>query len=114
MSLAQRGDLEAAEREFAEAAALDADYLEPRFMRGVVLVELGRASEAAAQLEAVIAKNDAIAGAHHQLGLALRMLGRTREALGQFARALAIDPSFAPAQQALAEAQTDALEPNAE
>jgi tetratricopeptide (TPR) repeat protein len=62
------------------------------------LLQEGHAKEAVDVYQRVIAEDPKLAEAHHNLGVALRTLGRRPEALLEFAEAARIDPELAEAQ----------------
>lgn len=90
-----RGDLEAALEAFDAAIAIDAEAVEPRFNRSIVLLRLDRAPEAAAVLESIydLEAASAIRGtiAYHR-ALAAERTGALETATGWLDRALADDP----------------------
>ena len=53
-------------------------------------------------LEEIVASGRAFADVHHLIGLSLSLLGRSEEALTQFARALELNPGLQGARDGLA------------
>ena len=73
-----------------------------RFDLAVAYGRSGKLNEAVEQYEALLRSNEADIRVHHNLGLALRQLGRNSEAAAAFERATALAPDQAPAWLGLA------------
>jgi predicted Zn-dependent protease len=73
-----------------------------RFELAVAYGRSGLLKEAVEQYGALAEAGDADARAYHNLGLALRQLGRNADAAGAFERATALDPGRAPGWMGLA------------
>lgn len=86
------GQMEGAERLYRRILALHRTDLKARHMIAVIRLQQGRAAEAQAMLEPLVAEapGDTDIRIHH--GLALQDLGRREEALAEFDRALALSP----------------------
>jgi Flp pilus assembly protein TadD len=89
-----RGDLEAAENEFEQAAALDPSFAQAHFNRGKVLQDLGRLEDASAEYGKTLDINPRAYQAHYNLGLVLRDLGRRDEAIQEYRQALELEPDW--------------------
>jgi Tfp pilus assembly protein PilF len=97
------GDLEAAEKSYGAVIARWPGRWEALGARGLVRVQLGRAPEAMADLEAALRLAPREADIHHTLGLACRALGRIEDARAAWQRTLELDPAHPQARQNLAE-----------
>jgi tetratricopeptide (TPR) repeat protein len=73
-----------------------------RFELAVAYGRSGQLKEAVEQYGTLVEAGDADARAYHNLGLALRQLGRNADAAGAFERATALDPGRAPGWMGLA------------
>ncbi len=82
----RRGDLEAALRDFRDAAALDAAATRPREELGDVFYQLQRYQRAAEAYESVLAIDDRLARVDYKLALARYRAGDTRGAITALAR----------------------------
>jgi tetratricopeptide (TPR) repeat protein len=82
ISLGVTGDegLQRALESFERALELDADAIDARYQRGVLLARLGRLEEAEAALRAVVASSPRFGGAYHELVGVLRRRGELEEA----------------------------------
>lgn len=96
---ARKGQVDQALIELNEAVRLEPKSKLYRNNVATVLVELGRPAEAFDHLLAAHPP----AAAHFNLGFLLRQKDDLNSARAQFARALELDPTFAPARQILAE-----------
>ena len=103
--LRRMGRLADAEAEIRVALALSGDAPEILCVLALILVPQGRFEEAMAAYSAA-AERGLPAEGHLRVGLALADQGRLNEAESCFRAALAIDPSYAPAQEALARLQS--------
>jgi protein O-mannosyl-transferase len=100
--LAQReGDAAAAERAFREALSLDERHLDAWSNLAQVLLAARRTDEAVQAFERVVAAAPDDPVAHFNLGVARRQRGDRAGASGAFRRALALDPGFTLASEAL-------------
>jgi hypothetical protein len=107
VELQRRGDLELAQRAFAEVLALDADHAGALIGLGQVLRQRGLRTSASAVLRRasrVLPKDAAVRGL---LGLTLRELGEPEAALSEFYRAVELAPQAAETQHNLGLALTD-------
>jgi len=73
-----------------------------RFELAVAYGRSGKLKEAVEQYETLAQAGNADARTYHNLGLALRQLGRNADAAGAFERATALDPGRAPGWMGLA------------
>lgn len=80
----------------------DTENLEVRLVRGIALRRLGRAADAVAEYERVLAGRPSYAPAHFNLAIALDHQGHSDGALGAYQRAIELDPSNASAFSNLA------------
>jgi tetratricopeptide (TPR) repeat protein len=86
-----------------DSVAEDSPELRAALVNGArVLLSLGNAAQAVARLQRAIALGRAGAHEHHDLGVALSMLGRHAAAAEHFALAYALDPSTPSSLEALA------------
>src|SRR6185503_14728722 len=99
--------------ELAGAAARDPDLVEAHFNRGRLLLANGRAAEALPELEAAVALRPTFAAGWLRLGEAREAGARDRgegvaaarlAAIGDYRRALSMEPSMTDAYVALARA----------
>ena len=113
LALAGQRRLEDSLAELAGAAARDPDLVEARFNRGRLLLANGRAAEAVPELEAAVALRPTFAAGWLRLGEAREAQARDRgegveaarlAAIGDYRRALAVEPSATDAYVALARA----------
>ena len=107
VELQRRGDLELAQRAFAEVLALDADHGGALTGLGQVLRQRGLRTSASAVLRRasrVLPGDPAVRGL---LGLTLRELGEPEAALAEFYRAVELSPNTADTQHNLGLALTD-------
>jgi tetratricopeptide (TPR) repeat protein len=88
-----QGSLEAAEKEFAQAAALEPGYAQAHFNLGKVLHDLGRPEEALAEYRKANALNGTSFGLHYNLGSVLTDLGQRPEAIQEYEEALRLEPN---------------------
>ena len=89
--LLARGDRDAAAAEIAAALALDPACVAALVNAGNLELEAGRIAAAIARFEAAIARDPEYPEAHHNLGVALRRLGRRREAVRELRRATVLE-----------------------
>ena len=114
LSFAGQGRLEESLAELAGASARDPDLVEAHFNRGRLLLANGRAAEALPELERAVALRPTFAAGWLRLGEAKEALlpandreratASRREAIADYRRALAVDPSTTDAYLALARA----------
>lgn len=86
------GAAEQAEAAFRAALCLVPGHFDATHLLGVVLQQTRRAEAGVTLIRRATRINGAVADAHHNLGLALLLLGRTDEAHGAFDAALAANP----------------------
>lgn len=98
LCLARQGKLEPSAAVLRQAIMMRPDKQLYRNNIATVLVELGKTDEALAHLKTVCSP----AAAHFNVGQLLVRSGKTDEAQTQFEAALQIEPSLAPAHEALA------------
>ncbi|MBS0210742.1 MAG: tetratricopeptide repeat protein [Planctomycetes bacterium] len=96
---ARRGNLEDSAKALRKATDLQPDRVLYRNNLAKVLVELNRAPEAVAQLQAVHGK----AVAHYNIGYLLQERGQSAAALQEFQQAVAADPNMEQAAQWVAQ-----------
>ena len=97
MQLHQRGDLDAAERDYRAALAAVPDHSAALHYLGVIHYQRNRISEALLLLERAVAIQPEEPEFHNNLGLALVAADRTDEAITQYRQALALKPDLATA-----------------
>ncbi|MBV8380809.1 MAG: tetratricopeptide repeat protein [Paucibacter sp.] len=100
LSLQKRETVEGREAALrAFDAAIHADAGDPRFHteRARTLLHLGRPADALAELDVLVARQQAGAEAHNLRGIALKNLGRAAEAMDAYDQALALQPDLAEA-----------------
>ena len=90
--LAERGDLESAERHFRRAAEIDPQDTEARVRHADVLTRLKRPNEAITLLEAVLAADPAMPLAQLALGAAYQAAGAADSARAAYDKVLAAAP----------------------
>ena len=93
----QRGELEAASRDYQAALAVFPDHPHALHYLGVIAYQQGRAAEALSMLERAAAYVPHEPEFHTNLGLVLASLDRDDEAIGAFRKALALRPDHAGA-----------------
>jgi predicted TPR repeat methyltransferase len=98
------GRLPEAEQACRDALAFDPDHFDSLHLLGVIAYRAGHPDVAADILGAALARNDASAECHNNLGLALAGAGRIDQAAPHFGRAVALDPDFVPARIGLGNA----------
>ncbi|MCE1180851.1 MAG: tetratricopeptide repeat protein [Rhodocyclales bacterium] len=96
-ALAQQnlGKLAAAQADFAQALALQPDYLDAHFGLGNLCVQQGDYAAAVACFDQALALNPAQADVHFNRGNALRELAQYEAALASYQQALALRPDCA-------------------
>ena len=97
LTVARNADYRSGETLWADTVAKRPENPRARFNYGVVLLDAGRAAEAALQLERAIALKPRDPLAQNSLGNALLTLERPAEAAARFAEAVQLNPSFARA-----------------
>ena len=93
----QRGDLEAASRDYEAALALSPDHPHALHYLGVIAYQQRRAAEALPMLERAVAQVPHEPEFHNNLGLVLAAVDRDEEAVGAFRKSLALRPDHAGA-----------------
>lgn len=106
LSLSLLGRLDAALEEFDQALALNPRYIEALIHRGVVLIELGRSSEADVSFQQAASHGQPtiagfsrpvaarLANLHSELGEAYAEAGGLPQAIEQYRRAVELGPTF--------------------
>jgi tetratricopeptide (TPR) repeat protein len=89
--LLARGDRDGATGELAAALALDPACVPAIVNDGNLALEDGRIDDAIARFEAAIGLDPDYPEAHHNLGVALRRLGRRRDAVRALRRATMLE-----------------------
>ncbi len=79
-------------------------YAESKHDLGMILMELGKVTEAADQFTEAVKLDPDYAAAHNELGLALEQAGRANEAIGQYEQAIELRPDLAGAHYNLGNA----------
>jgi tetratricopeptide (TPR) repeat protein len=79
-------------------------YAEAKHDLGMILMELGKVTEAADRFAEAVEIDPDYAVAHDELGLALEQAGRTNEAIGQYEQAVKLQPDLAGAHYNLGNA----------
>ncbi len=87
----ERGDLNTAVRLYSIVIAAEPSLYQAYYQRGVALMDMGRASEAEADLKKVIQLQPDFARAHRAMGLLLLDQGKTDEAKRSLSRAIELD-----------------------
>jgi Flp pilus assembly protein TadD len=100
-ALDERGQIDAAIREYQEAIRLKPDYVLAHNNLGVALVKKGQLDEGISQYQEAIRLKPDYAEAHNNLGLALVRKGQVDEALGEFQEAIRLKPDSAEAHSNL-------------
>jgi len=100
------GKVDVALDELRQAAALSPEYPEVQFQLALALQKKGvpPGEVANAFTKAIELKPASSAAAHLQLGLVLKQMGRTAEALAEIKRATGLAPSLVEAHRVLGEA----------
>lgn len=91
----QRGDVDAAERDYRAALELAPDHVHASHYLGVVLYQTQRLDEALPLLEQAAQRIPQEPEFHNNFGLALAAADRTDEAIAAYRRALALKPDHA-------------------
>jgi tetratricopeptide (TPR) repeat protein len=86
----------AAESYYRLALEIDADFGPALFNLAILRFEAGSAQEAIDLYQTFLAASPDNAGAHYNLGVALRSIGKQREADEELARAIRLDSTLAP------------------
>ena len=102
IELESGGDRQGALAEYDAAIALRPDYVDARYNRGVVLLDLGRFDQAAESLGEAVARAPELVDGWVNLGIAQARGGRLAEAERSLGRALALAPEHARAHGNLA------------
>ncbi|HEX5215381.1 MAG TPA: tetratricopeptide repeat protein [Vicinamibacterales bacterium] len=110
-ALVRAGDHNAAIDTFTRATAIDPANVAVRRSLTAALLLAGHPDRAAAEAQALIRLSPASPSAYDLLGRALGSSGRMADAVRAFERALALDPTFAPAAEALRQIQRPPPEP---
>ena len=100
--LLQKGDLVEGPRQLREALRLKPGNAETEFNLALALNQQGQWSEAADLFKKNLGAHSVDSKAHHELAVALSHLKKTREAMGEYAAALLIQPDFPDALDGLA------------
>jgi tetratricopeptide (TPR) repeat protein len=95
------GEIDQAEQAYRQGIERDSKNLPCRTNYGLMLARVGRTSEAALQLQAVLSE----AEVHYNLGSVLESQGRKEGAKQEYRKALDLDPEFDDAQTRLAALQ---------
>jgi len=88
-------------RASGKTGAIDGDALARLFSEAVASHQAGRLMDAVSRYRQVLAAAPSLAEAHHNLGLALKGLGKTVEAGACLRRALALKPDYPEAHNSL-------------
>jgi tetratricopeptide (TPR) repeat protein len=107
----RRGDLEAALRDFRDAAALDSAAIRPREELGDVLYQLQRYQRATEAYESVLAIDDRLARVDYKLALARYRAGDTRGTIAALAKTSQSPEATAEMQYLLGLAYRDSDRP---
>ena len=97
MAAHRRGDLDAAERDYASALAMAPGHAHALHYLGVIDYQRGRPAEALPRLEAAVTRLPTEPEFHNNLGLVLAALDRNDEAIAAHRRALELKPDHAGA-----------------
>ena len=94
----QAGQFDEADRLYRKVLATDPRNLHALHLRGALAHAAGRNEDAVKLIGGAIALNGEVPDFHYNIGLALWALDRRQEASSHWARAIALNPSFAPAR----------------
>lgn len=94
---------------FKEVCVLDPDKFEASSAVGLLSLQDGDAVTAIKYLEMAVATRPTDVDSLYNLGAASNKLGQNSDAIGRFKQALAVDPSHAPSQSALAMLESQGL-----
>ncbi len=97
MALHRQGNLADAERLYREVLQQQPDHFDALHLLGVIALQTRHTEQAVELIGKAIGRNAKIAGAHCNLGKALRDLGRPADALASYDTAIALEPDFAMA-----------------
>lgn len=111
MSWHREGRLVDAERIYREILRQQPEHFDALHLLGVVAIQGQQARRGADLIKKAIAVNPNVAGAHSNLGKALRDLKDSEGALTSFDRAISLDPDFAEAHNNRAGALLDLNRP---
>lgn len=99
------GDLRQAEFELRQATTFNQSYSAPYVTLSAIAGQAGRKQESLNDANLAVKYDDKSAWAHNSLALALYALGRKSEAIAEFQKALALDPTNAILKNNLLQAQ---------
>ena len=105
-------DEPAARAALLPVVAAHPDTTAVRLLHGAIKMALGQADAAVDDFEAARAATPGDAHAWHSLGHALRSLGRQREAVAAYRRAIVLVPAFGEAYWSIANLKTRRFEPS--
>jgi tetratricopeptide (TPR) repeat protein len=104
-ALARNGQLDEATAHFERAVAINPEYAEAHLNLGFAMLSDGRQNEAAREFSRAVESDPRSAVAHTYLGTTLYFgLGKVRDALAEWRKALQLDPDFALAISQMAHA----------
>jgi protein O-mannosyl-transferase len=101
VALYEKGQIEAAIRQFEEGVRLKPDYAYSHYNLGIAFYQQGRPAEAISQLQEALRLDPDYADAHYNLGVAFYQQGRTAEAIDQFQEAIRLKPDHPEAHNNL-------------
>ena len=97
VALHQQGKLAEAERIYAEILRQQPNHFDALHLLGVIAAQTLRTERAVELIKKAIGLNATVAGAHSNLGNALRDLKRPEDALASYDKAIALKPDYAEA-----------------
>ena len=92
LSLHQAGRLHEAQRVYQQVLAVDPNHSDCLHLLGVIAHQDGHNQVAVDLIGKAIARNDRVADYHCNIGTALQVLGRFREAETHYQRAISLEP----------------------
>lgn len=98
-ALASTGEFQSAIHHYELADKLDPGNAAIKYNKGIMLMRMSHFAEAEQELEQLVAYKKDFKEAYNSLGIVREHLGKTKEALESYNKALAIDPNFSDSQK---------------